>query len=73
MSDRPAMDNRKLLLLALNQLQSAIDLLDQGGAPGHIAAHVDLARHQLADAIGVEATSKREGSNRHERRSPLVR
>lgn len=73
MSDGPAMDNRKLLLLALNQLQSAIDLMDQGHAPGHIAAHVDLARHQLAEALGVQATTKRVASNRHERRSPLVR
>ena len=67
------MDNRKLLLLALNQLQSAIDLMDRGRAPGHIAAHVDLARHQLAETIGVEATNKRAGSNRQERRTPLVR
>lgn len=73
MSDGPAMDNRKLLLLALNQLQSAIDLMDQGRAPGHIAAHVDLARHQLAEAIGVQTASKRATSNRHERRSPMVR
>ena len=73
MGDGPEPDDRKLLLLALNQLQSAIDLMDQGRAPGHIAAHVDLARHQLANAIGVETTHRQSASNRHERRSPLVR
>lgn len=36
---------------ALKQLQSAIDLLDRSDAPAHIAAHVDLAAHQLQDVI----------------------
>lgn len=31
------------------QLRSAIDLLDATGAPGHIAAHADLARNLLGD------------------------
>lgn len=44
--------DRQLLSLALDQLRSAIDLLDRGHAPSPIAAHVDLAIHQLADAIG---------------------
>lgn len=40
-----------LLAAALEQLQSAIAMLDQAGAPGQIAAHVDLAANQLADLI----------------------
>ena len=39
---------------ALQHLQKAIELLDQADAPGQIAAHVDLAVHQLADALGVD-------------------
>lgn len=39
-------------LEALKQLQSAIDLLDSSDAPAHIAAHIDLAAHQLQDLIG---------------------
>lgn len=41
----------QLLSLALKQLQIAIDLLDLADAPAHIAAHVDLATHQLVAAI----------------------
>lgn len=40
-----------LMTAALDLLRRAIDLLDQAEAPGQIAAHVDLAVHQLADAI----------------------
>ena len=36
---------------ALQQLQSAIKLLDSGNAPAQIAAHVDLAAHQLTEFI----------------------
>ena len=39
------------LVEALNQLRSAIALLDQSRAPAHIAAHVDLATHQLEELI----------------------
>ena len=39
---------------ALQHLQAAIELLDQADAPGQIAAHVDLAVHQLADTLGVD-------------------
>ena len=42
-----------LLAKALAQLQSAINLLDRAEAPGHIAAHVDLAMHQLRDAMSA--------------------
>jgi hypothetical protein len=40
-----------LMTAALDLMRRAIDLLDQAEAPGQIAAHVDLAVHQLADAI----------------------
>ena len=39
------------LLLALEHLNTALQLLDQIGAPPHIGAHVDLAIHQLEGAF----------------------
>lgn len=42
---------QKLLSNALVHLKSAIELLDQAAAPGHIAAHVDLAANQLEDTL----------------------
>ena len=39
---------------AFHHLQAAIELLDQAEAPGQIAAHIDLAVHQLADPLGVD-------------------
>lgn len=45
---------QKMMTTALDHLQQAIELLDQAEAPGQIAAHVDLAAHQLADTLGVE-------------------
>jgi hypothetical protein len=41
----------QMLLDAANHLQSAIDMLDSASAPGHIAAHADLALQQLKDLI----------------------
>nr|NUR37122.1 hypothetical protein [Sphingomonas sp.] len=41
----------KLCLDALEQIKSAIESLDRANAPGHIAAHLDLATHQLRDFI----------------------
>ena len=38
---------------ALVQLQSAIQLLDEANAPGHIAAHVDLAVNELMRVLSV--------------------
>jgi hypothetical protein len=38
-------------LEVLHQLQSAIETLDRLDVPGQIAAHVDLAMHQLQDLI----------------------
>lgn len=44
---------------ALNQLRSAIYLLDLSNAPAHIAAHVDLAAHQLQQFIDSSFPSGR--------------
>lgn len=38
----------QMLRDALHHLRSAIALLDAAEAPGHIAANLDLATHQLA-------------------------
>jgi hypothetical protein len=70
MCGQPAMEEKSLLVQALGHLQAAIDLLDRAGAPGQIAAHVDLARHQLSDAI--EREPKETFSNREESRAPLA-
>jgi hypothetical protein len=43
---------------ALHQLQTAIDMLDRANAPGHIAAHVDLAMHQLQEVIDRESSER---------------
>ena len=37
--------------IALEKMQSAIEILDRWKAPAHIAAHVDLAAHQLQEAL----------------------
>lgn len=50
MSDN-ADPKQKLLAAALMHLRSAMELLDRAAAPGHIAAHVDLAANQLEDAL----------------------
>lgn len=41
----------KLCLEALERIKSAIELLDRANAPGHIAAHLDLAWHQLQELM----------------------
>jgi hypothetical protein len=43
----------ELLARALDQLLSAIALLDRAAAPPQIAAHVDLGACQLADLIEI--------------------
>ena len=48
----------ELLGQALDQLKLALNLLDGAQAPGQIAAHVDLAIHQLRDAIEGRSTSQ---------------
>ena len=52
--------NQQMLIDASRHLSSAIDLLDRAAAPGHIAAHADLASNQLKEFIseayhGVDA------------------
>jgi dTDP-4-amino-4,6-dideoxygalactose transaminase len=50
------------------QITSAIALLDKAGAPPHIAAHLDLAHHQLTILIedgAIGATSRRSGDLCH--------
>ena len=46
-------EKAKMLNDALRHLQSALDLLDDASAPGHIGANVDLAMHQLESAIAA--------------------
>ena len=58
---------RPLLVQAFDHLQAAIELLDRAAAPGQIAAHVDLAVHQLFDELsllGGSAVSERGAENR---------
>ena len=43
--------NQQMLIDASRHLSSAIDLLDRAAAPGHIAAHADLASNQLKEYI----------------------
>lgn len=46
---------------ALEHLQFAIRLLDDSDAPAHIAAHIDLAIHQLQGAINGDPRNSRLG------------
>lgn len=52
MGRNSATDEENVLVQALNHLEAAILLLDEGEAPAQLAAHVDLACHQLRGAIG---------------------
>ena len=45
------------MVSALDNLHAALDALDRAGAPGHIGAHVDLAAHELSQALGCAAMS----------------
>lgn len=47
----PSLPHYKKLDAALNQLVSSLQLLDDGGAPADIAAHVDLAVCRLRSAL----------------------
>jgi hypothetical protein len=51
MKAKSDIDPRELLRDAGNHLQSALELLDCAEVTAHIGAHVDLAIHQLEDAI----------------------
>lgn len=54
MALEPSSERDCSLADALTHLQQAIELLDSAGAPPNIAAHLDLAAHQLAAAIESE-------------------
>jgi hypothetical protein len=41
----------QMLVQAFDHLRSAIDLLDEAGAPAHIAATLDLARNRLLNEL----------------------
>jgi hypothetical protein len=48
--------SQEMLSEALEQLRSALQLLDSASAPSHIGAHVDLAIHELYSAVaGISA------------------
>lgn len=59
MRDDTDSSRQRKLSEALRQLQSAIELLDLANAPAHIAAHVDLAVHQLLSVINCEEAGAR--------------
>ena len=46
-------ERQRILSQVLHQLASALDQLDEADAPAHIGAHLDLAIHQLRQAIGT--------------------
>jgi hypothetical protein len=45
-------EREQMLADAFSHLQMAIELLDRADAPGNIAAHADLALHQLMEELG---------------------
>ena len=50
--DNPRLSSPNLLLgQALDQLRSALQLLDDAHAPGDIGAHIDLAVSRLEDLL----------------------
>lgn len=51
MALEPSSEGDCALTEALKHLQQAIALLDDAGAPPNIAAHLDLAAHQLSAVI----------------------
>lgn len=54
MALEPSSESGCALVQALEHLQKAIVLLDNAGAPPNIAAHLDLAAHQLGAVIQSE-------------------
>lgn len=57
--DDPAKSRVETLRAALQQLRSAIDLLDQADGPAQIAAYADLAAqqlHELLERLGESAS-----------------
>lgn len=53
MRDPYAARQHNMLLEALSNLQTALDLLDQASAPAQIGAYVDLAIHELSAAVAA--------------------
>jgi hypothetical protein len=51
MNDNEVTPREQMLVEALIHLQQAITVLDTASAPGHIAAHVDLAINQLENEL----------------------
>jgi hypothetical protein len=60
------------LSLALDYMRKAMALLDEVDAPAHIAAHVDLAAHQLQELVAALRSSEPQIrlANRQEGRGP---
>jgi hypothetical protein len=53
-------ERQQPLSQALEHLRSALELLDEGGAPAHIGAHVDLAANQLELTIAEMSVRSKE-------------
>lgn len=51
--------DQRLLIEAMNHLLEGIRLLDLSGAPGHIAANIDLSVNQIEDVISPETRWRR--------------
>ena len=64
MNDMSTANREEMLVDALAHLRSAIDLLDRADAPAQIAAHADLAAHQLGDVIASPGGAPRASRGR---------
>lgn len=53
----------EILVEAYRHLKLAMELLDSVEAPAHIAAHVDLAAHQLMDTVKASADDQQSHAN----------
>ena len=51
MATEPNSERGRALAEGLKHIRRAIELLDAAGAPANIAAHLDLAAHQLSQVI----------------------
>jgi hypothetical protein len=56
-NDQPISGRQQKLSAALEQLRSALRLLDGAAAPSEIGAHIDLAAHQLELTIEQHLTN----------------
>jgi len=73
MCNEPAGDEADILVQVLNQLRSAIAMLDEARAHGHIAAHLDLAVHQLADFLGTDNQEQQVATSRELFQATLIK